>query len=689
MKVFHRTLLSLVGLALSAALVSGARAQTPITVVEYYNSVIAAYFITGRANEQAGLDTLPDFRRTGATFAAFAPDGLAPAGTPAICRYDVKLPPTAYSSHFYGLPSECASLQQLQLANFIYEGLDFAIKPPGAGGACPLDAPVAIRRVFRPETPVNAANHRYVTTAATYQSMLALGWNGEGVVYCATSASDETPRPDFGAGAGMKNFCEVPRSGISPRTGAAYPDVPGTRINEKDWIRYWVDASYLWYREVPSPSTLNSESVTDYFRKLKTPTLAFSGGAKDRFSFSTSTANVDNQDAGITFGYGIDWSAVRSSPPREWVAAVVDPGSPADIAGVRRGDKIVSIDGVDFVSGANTAVLNRGLFPPAVGETHTFVLRGTNGLNRTVSLTSASLPLISVPTSGVITTPTGKVGYIAFTTFNSLTAEKAIADAIAGLAPQGISDLVLDLRYNGGGYLFISSQLGYMIAGASRTSGKKFEQLLTNDKKPFGEDEAFPFYNVGSGFAGGLAQGQPLPSLNLGRVFILTSEGSCSASESLINGLRGIDVNVILIGDTTCGKPYGFSGFDNCGTTYFPIQFTGVNNKGQGDFVNGFAPTCSVSDDLTKQLGDPTEKQLAAALSYRANGRCQTSVATTGIDLKRAAGSIDERLLVGSGALSRSQMKLLAPRDTPRDRGDVIAPRAPRDLGWSAQRLNP
>jgi hypothetical protein len=121
-----------------------------------------------------------------------------------------------------------------------------------------------------------------------------------------------------------------------------------------------------------------------------------------------------------------------------------------------------------------------------------------------------------------------------------------------------------------------------------------------------------------------------LPALSLSRVYVLVSGSTCSASEAIINGLRGVDVDVRLIGNTTCGKPYGFFGQDNCGITYFPIEFQGVNAKGFGDYADGFIPGgtgatadnvagCAANDDLDHALGDPAEGQLAAALAYRAS----------------------------------------------------------------------
>jgi len=108
---------------------------------------------------------------------------------------------------------------------------------------------------------------------------------------------------------------------------------------------------------------------------------------------------------------------------------------------------------------------------------------------------------------------------------------------------------------------------------------------------------------------------------------VLTGAGTCSASESIINGLRGAGVTVNQIGTTTCGKPYGFYPQDNCGTTYFAIQFQGVNQLGFGDYADGFAPTCTVADDFNHALGDPAEARLAMALGHRASGSC---VAATG-----------------------------------------------------------
>ena len=224
---------------------------------------------------------------------------------------------------------------------------------------------------------------------------------------------------------------------------------------------------------------------------------------------------------------------------------------------------------------------------------------------------------------------------------------------------------MLDLRYNGGGLLDVAGELAYMIAGPARTAGKTFERTLQNDKSPFGNDDITPFYSTAYGFS--LAAGTPLPTLNLGRVFVLTSANSCSASEAVINGLRGVGVEVILIGATTCGKPYAFLPTDNCGTTYYSIQFTGRNDKGEGDFINGFAPTCAATDDLTKQLGDPTEKQLAAALTRRSTGVCApaSAEAVAKAQLTGGRGLADNAKLVGVPRPANAADNVIVPMHIP------------------------
>ncbi|WP_425252819.1 S41 family peptidase [Janthinobacterium sp. NFX145] len=414
----------------------------------------------------------------------------------------------------------------------------------------------------------------------------------------------------------VANRCEAPRSGSSI-------DKSGSLLDEQTWVRSWIDETYLWYREVPT--TYQPQSFTTakaYFDVLKTTATTASGKPKDQFHFILSTAEWEDSLNGVELGYGMLLALTRTTPPRTAVISIIEPGSPADRAGLRRGDVLQTVDGVDFVhapDAASVGILNAGLFPKAQG-THTLGF-SRNGAPLSVSLTALDVSTSAVQNERIIDTPTGKVGYLTFNTHNNV-AERQLAETMGRFQAAGISDLVLDVRYNGGGYLDVASELAYMIAGPQVTTGKTFEQVLFNDKtRP---EAPVPFHAQSQGFPAPnpLSKGTPLPTLGLKRVTLLTTGNTCSASEAIINGLRGVDVQVNLIGGTTCGKPYGFYPTPNCGTTYFAVQFQGVNAKGFGDFADGMAPTCDVADDYQHQLGDPAEGMLAAALRYRSSSSC-------------------------------------------------------------------
>ncbi|MEJ0099703.1 MAG: S41 family peptidase [Pseudomonadota bacterium] len=445
----------------------------------------------------------------------------------------------------------------------------------------------------------------------------------------------------FPASSTFANQCETPRTGMCP-WGAACPDTKGSALAEKHFLRSWTNELYLWYSEVPDTNPASATgTVEDYFDTLKTAAVLPSGQLKDRFHFTYDTADYYAlSTAGVTQGYGIDWVVIEALPPRLVAVEMVQPGGAAAGVGITRGAELDSVDGVDVVNTytqAGVDAINSALFTPASGSTHTFVFRdrGT-GAARTVTLTAAAVTENPVPTVTVNTVGSSKVGYILFND-HIATAELALQNAIQQLAAAQVNDLVLDMRYNGGGYLDIAAELAYMIAGPA-TNGLTFEKLQFNSKYPTTNPVTqvaitpTPFYSTAQGFS--VATGTALPTLNLPRVYVLTSGGTCSASEAVINGLRGAGITVYQFGADTCGKPYGFYVKDNCGTSYFSIEFKGVNNQGFGDYPEGFSatrsdalpgtslPGCAASDDITHELGDPLEGQLAVALSYYGTGHC-------------------------------------------------------------------
>lgn len=439
--------------------------------------------------------------------------------------------------------------------------------------------------------------------------------------------------------------CAVPRAGINPETGAAFPDIQGSVLDEKNWLRSWSHNLYLWYSEIDDQNPANF-SVEEYFEQLITKARTSSGSPKDNFHFTLPTDEwFTRSQSGTSSGYGLEWIAIETKPPRKFLVAYTEENAPATTgnAMLARGAEVLFIDGVDVkLSNTNLEIetMLEGLYPSEPNRSHTFVVRDAGALtNRTFTMTSANVAFTPVKNVKVISTNSGNVGYMLFNN-HVATSELSLINAVNQLNQSGINDLVLDVRYNGGGYLAIASQLAYMIAGSAQTDGETFENLSFNDKHQVNDPvtgarlRPVPFYDSTIGLSA--TQGQPLPTLDLTRVYILTSSQTCSASESIINGLRGVGVEVIQIGSTTCGKPYGFYPQDNCGTTYFTIQFSGKNAQGFGGYSDGFSPSnltnnpsgavlpgCRVGDDFLHELGDIDEARLRAALIYRENpGTC-------------------------------------------------------------------
>jgi len=443
--------------------------------------------------------------------------------------------------------------------------------------------------------------------------------------------------------------CQVPRTGIDPATGQAYPDIQGTTTDENNFLRSYSNDTYLWYNEILDQDPSLFDNTLDYFDELVTNELTPSNQPKDRFHFTFDSEEwFQLSQSGVSAGYGIQWAFLSSTVPREILIAYTEPNSPAtNIAlPLERGARVLAVDGLDIDVNTQAGIdaLNAAFFPTD-GAQHTFTVLDLGAtMSRDVTLTAANITSEPVQNTQVLSTPTGDIGYMLFND-HIATAEQSLIDAVNQLngfnGGQGIDDLVLDMRYNGGGFLAIASELAYMIAGAAATAGQTFEEMQFNDKHPVTNPvtgqalSPTPFYDVTLGAPFNAVPGQALPTLDLPRVYVITGGGTCSASEAVINGLRGVGVEVIQIGSTTCGKPYGFYAADNCGTTYFTIQFRGVNALDFGDYTDGFSPNntpgvagpavlpgCSIADDFTKQLGDQTETRLAMALAYRDGQAC-------------------------------------------------------------------
>ncbi|MEJ6022516.1 S41 family peptidase [Ramlibacter sp. PS4R-6] len=362
----------------------------------------------------------------------------------------------------------------------------------------------------------------------------------------------------------------------------------------------WMDDLYLWNGQ-RAPADLAARDMAGFFDSMLYRPL-------DRYSFAQTTASFDSTfNSGTRVGYGY---SISLDPAGDLRVRFVEPLSPVAALGMKRGDRILSIDGFtpqQVLAGALPVVTTEGVL-------RTFVIIDATGAQRTIEVHSRLFVLTPLAEwkilDGVRDGQPVKVGYLAYHQFVFYNVT-LLGFAIDRMAQAGASEMVLDLRYNGGGSVATSRDLASFISGAT-AEGKVYTRLKFNAQNA-DQDVDVPFMTAAQRYA------RPLEGLK--RVFVITSGGTASASELLINGLRPY-MQVVLVGDTTYGKPYGFIPRNTCGTTYNAVNFEAVNALGAGGFSAGIAADCTVPDDFDHALGDTQEGRLKTALDYISTGRC-------------------------------------------------------------------
>jgi C-terminal processing protease CtpA/Prc len=279
--------------------------------------------------------------------------------------------------------------------------------------------------------------------------------------------------------------------------------------------------------------------------------------------------------------------------------------SPASRAGIDRGSRFLEINGRSVAEIVASGQLGSIFGPSQVGVSVRVRFRDRGGAEHDATLVKE---LVTIPTVSVeeIHRVGGRtVGYLMFENFVRPSTE-ALNATFGRFAEAGVDEVVLDLRYNGGGLINVAQHLGGLIGGAG-TNGQPFVRFIHNDKQSARNSTlAFP---------------QPPNALGLSRLVVIATSGSASASELVINALRPF-IPVTVVGDRTFGKPVGQYGFDFCDKTLFPVAFSTVNARNEGDYFGGIPADCAAPDDVEHALGDPDEGSLAEALSYVRTGSC-------------------------------------------------------------------
>ncbi len=440
------------------------------------------------------------------------------------------------------------------------------------------------------------------------------------------------------------------------------PDVPGSVLDKvKDSIFLYASEDYLWHTSLPSYVSFQPRSQKSIGDELNTisqkpinPATSMPyeyyapnvGEAKYSFIDSGQVAAELNGNRG-DYGFGLEWNLVNDIR-----VTYVYAGSPADLKGLKRGDQIVKINGrtalsYDHGQGYGDGSSNNFNFVvDAYRNSNIISMTLQRGDGSTYSVANMSVANYNV--NPVITYKTfdeggGKiVGYIVFNSFTSkANASPYLNEAFTYFASQNVTDLVVDLRYNGGGYVETAQLLDNLIVPAAK-SGTQMYDTYYNDilasnkevllKNQWRKDPVFGDYNYGpdfidyspAGIYNNISFGK-LGTLNVSRVFFIITGHTASASELTINNLRP-EMDVQFIGETSYGKPVGFFDINiNKYTVYIPEFYT-VNSANQGGYYDGFTPGktgypgIKDYDDLTKDFGDPTEGLLAHALHYVTTG---------------------------------------------------------------------
>ncbi len=378
-------------------------------------------------------------------------------------------------------------------------------------------------------------------------------------------------------------------------SGGNGPDTSADQI--KDSVLQITRDFYLWNTQIPSDFDARSyegpvEIMTALRQYSKEDGFA---DPVDHYSFAMTKEEWDNTSSGISSDFGLN---VFFRTDGDLRVRSVEKASPAGLAGVRRGWKITKINNNSSITIANTDFIRDNLYNAANG---TITFEKPDGSTVELTLTATQYQEHSIYLDTLYTEGSKKVGYIVFNSFlgDTTEANNEFERIFNNFAAESINTLVIDLRYNGGGYVSLQEKLAdYIvkpIANGSIMMKQKFNQNYTM------LNETSLFRKEGT--------------MNIDNLVFIVSDNTASASELLINNLRPY-MNVKLVGEATYGKPVGFFPLGVGNYYIFPVSFRTVNSLDEGDFFDGIQVDQEVEDGIDKDWGDKSEARLASVLKY-------------------------------------------------------------------------
>lgn len=391
---------------------------------------------------------------------------------------------------------------------------------------------------------------------------------------------------------------------------------------------------YLWYNQIPS--TFNASSYADPGKLMEAiRQYSIEPGFTtpvDKWSFAMKQADWNNESNGIimnntnlkiTGSFGM---TVFFRVEGDLRVKLVEKASPAGQAGIQRGWRITKVNGNINITTANTTFLSDNIYSTS---TSTFTFTKPDGSSVDVTLNTGTYKTQPVYLDTVYTFLNKKVGYLVFNSFlgDTIQINNDFKRVFANFSSTNVTDVVIDLRYNGGGYVSVQEKLADYLVANSANNGLMFKEQF-NDKNPL--------YNQSTNF-------HKAGSVNIDHIYFIVSKGTASASELLINNLKPY-MDVQLIGPSaTYGKPVGFFPIAAGEWYVFPVSFKSSNKDGVGEYFNGLQVNSQVADGLDKNWGDITELCLARAIKRITTGSFTGRSSEVFIDLPEAVKSSNDK----------------------------------------------
>lgn len=380
-----------------------------------------------------------------------------------------------------------------------------------------------------------------------------------------------------------------------------YIELPGPDENQNrehtDWCvkhNVWtykqMNEHYFWYTEMPDSLSLNfNEEPNIFFEILKSP--------QDRFSWCETNEYYSGEEESAQ-NLGFEYQSYCDMQGKIMNRVLYVYSINLYQQGLKRGDF------VNIISQQKTSVIEKGVI-----QNGHFITQCTISLSNGITRGTNLAP--TIPLDSIYTINNKRIGYFVYNQFES---SIDVAQIAIRLKKRGIDELILDLRYNPGGYVSTSNYLASMLAPTQQLGSlyqlQRFNDKLTKEKQRNGGSGIDSvFLNKGSITA--------QRNLNLSRLVVLTTKNTASASESLIIGLRPY-MKVVTIGTTSCGKDVGSYTIADNNYKYQlqPITFKYYNANNESTPTTGIVPDIYVEDDLDHQRGDTNEALLKAAIEY-------------------------------------------------------------------------